>query len=164
MIQFMKNIHKYSVYVLAYSLWAICVTGGFWVLLRAREALISMIVVASLDRYEIGAREAFNTGLQVRATDIWSYLFMGIGLIIMVVIFESVFRTAALEKQVWPRFSLVLAIELGVLFLAELVIALAESAVRAFSWADLIVPLAYLIPAALFVWLWLSIRPKPSAI
>ena len=158
----MKNIQKYSVYILAYTLWVVSLVGGFWVLLRLREALISMLVVMSLDRYQSDASERFNTALQMKAAESWSYLFIGLILIVLIVVLESVFRTGAQKGQVWQRFSLVLAVELGVLFLSELVISLSAGAVQPLSWGDFVVPVIYLIPAALFGWLWASIRPRPS--
>jgi len=163
MIQTMKNIRQYSVYLLAYTMWASCVAAGFWVVLRLREAMLSLIVIASLDRYEAGVRERFYTTLQMRATDVWSYLLMGMILIVLIVVLETVFRVGAQKGQVWQRFSLVIGVELAVLFLSELSIALAAGAVQSMTWADFIVPIVYLIPAALFGWLWNSIRPKPSA-
>ena len=155
-------MRKLPTYTLAYLLWAVSVVIGAWMTFRIRDALLALLVVASLDRYESGAREKFYTALQFRATETWSYLFVGLLLIVLIVILEHVFRVGAQAGQVWQRFSLVLAIELGVLALAELALALSVAAVQPLVWSDLIIPLAYLVPAVLFAWLWASLRPKIS--
>ena len=156
----MKNIRQYSVYILAYVLWAVSLIGGFWVVLRLREALITLIVILNLDRYQSDAAQRFETALQVKAAESWSYLFMGIILIVLIIILESVFRNGAHKGEIWSRFSLVLAVELGFLFVAELVIALAAGTVQALTWGDFVIPAIYLVPTILFTWLWFSIRPK----
>jgi hypothetical protein len=159
----MKNLKKYSHYSLAYLLWALSIVVSAWGAFRVRDAIMSLLVISSLDRYESGAREQFYTALQFRATETWSYLFIGMVVIVVIVVLESVFRTSVPTGQVWSRFSLVTAIEFGVLCLAELVITLTEGAIQPLTWGNFIPPLIYLVAAILFGWLWISIRPKPGA-
>jgi len=113
-----------------------------------------------MDRYQAGAGERLEASLRMRATDVWTYLMMGVILIVMVVVLETVYRVGAQKNEVWARFSLVTAIELGVLFLSELAITLSKSAVKPLTWGDFIIPVIYLVPTLLFTWLWFSIRPK----
>ncbi len=160
----MENIKKLSNYATAYVLWAVCVLMSIWAAFRVRDAILSWLVLGSLDRYESGARERFYTALQFRATETWSYLVMGLALVVVVVVLEHVFRTGAQAKRVWARFSLMMAVILGVLCLAELAIALAEGAVQPLTGGDFLVPAVYLVPTVLFGWLWRSLRStRPTA-
>lgn len=164
------NLKRYSSYALTYLFWAVSVVVSVWSAYRARDAILSWLVAASLNRYETGAREKFYIGLQFRAAETLSYLFIGLTLIVVIVVLEFVYRTGAQKNQIMQTVSLVMAAQSGVLFLVEVAIVLAESAIHSFAWGDFIprviylLPprVIYLLPAILFCWLWLSIRPKPA--
>ncbi len=159
----MDNIKKYSTYGLAYLLWVVSVVMGYWVVSTVRTTLITLLVVSSINRAESDARERFYAGLQVRAADVWSIVLMGLAMIVIIVLLENLYRTAVLPGKLWARFSLVTAIGFGVLFLARLTTAILTGVVETLSWGNFVAPIALFVAAALFCWLWVSIRAPKAA-
>jgi len=159
----MNRIKNASVYVLAYSLWVVSMVFGYFVISKGRDALLSILVAATYGRYASDAEQTFYTAKQVKAADVWSYILLGLGLIIMIVVLEHVYRMAAQNNQVWPRFSQVTLIEFAVMGICELVIALSAGVVKPLSASDFLLPLVYLVAAGLFWWLWRTLRAPKMA-
>lgn len=136
---------------------------GYFVVSKGRDALMSLLVAFTYDRYASDPKQAFYTALQVKAADVWSIVLMGIVLVILIVVLEHVYRTAAQVNQVWSCFSQVLMVGFAAMFVFELVITLAASVVQPLSVGNFIISAIYLVAAGLFWWLWRTLRAPKTA-
>ena len=146
-----KNVLEY---VLAYILWAVSIFLSFWVVMKARDALLSALVVSSLDRFESNAREKFYTSLEIRVADVWSWLLVGLVLVVLIVYLEHVFRSLVSTARLWPAFWLISACQVGIFSLASLAIFLMESVVQPLTWRGFYFPLVEGIAAGFLFLLW----------
>ena len=158
-----KSIRSYSTYALAYLLWAITTILGGMVLLQARDAYLSVVVMSTYDRFKDNARELFYSSLQTRTLDQWSYLFLGLLLVVLIVFIEHFYRTGVQPGILRLRFFQVTAIEFAGLFLANLTSTMIIWSVSGFTWRSLFYPLLELITAMIFVWLWIDTRRRKIA-
>lgn len=149
-----------SSYLLGYLFWAVSIVVGAWVLLEWRDALLSLISLATMESAQGDTSELFYASLKVRATDTWSYLVIGILAVVMIVYFEHVYRTSVANGQIWARFSQVSAIQLGLLALAGITTAIVTAVVAGFSWRALFQPISILLLAIGLHFLWQRLK-KP---
>ncbi len=157
----------YARYALAYVLWAVSIVLGAGVGLLARDAVMNALAIgSSMGRAQPNPSQAFYSGLQIRAGDTWSYLLLGIALVLLVVFVEHWYQTGVPLRRLLPRFLLVTAAELAVLFAAHgLYFVLARSA-GLIPWSSASVPIFELAATALFVGLyaWRSRQPTRTEI
>ena len=141
----MSSIRRFSTFALAYLLWAITTILGGMVLLQARDAYLSVVIMTTYDRFKDNASELFYSSLQTRSLDTWSYLLLGLLLVILIVFIEYFYRTGVQPQKLRLRFIQVTAIEFGVLFLANLTSAMVIWNVGGFTWQSLFYPMLELI-------------------
>jgi uncharacterized membrane protein len=159
----MSSIRRFSTYALAYLLWAITTILGGMALLQARDAYLSVVVMSTFNRLKDNAADLFYSSLQTRTLDQWSYLFLGLLLVILIVAVEYLYRTGVQPGKLRLRFFQVTAIEFGVLFAANLTSAIVIWDVSGFTWGSLFYPLLELITTVIFIWLWIDNKRRSNA-
>ena len=155
-----NSIRRFSTYALAYLLWAITIVLGGMVLLQARDAYLSVVVLTTFDRYKDNATDLFYSSLQTRTLDQWSYLLLGLLLVVLIVFIEHFYRTGVQPGILRLRFFQVTAIEFAGLFLANLTSAMVIWGVSGFTWRSLFYPLLELLTTIIFIWLWIDTRRR----
>ena len=160
----MSSISRYSKYALAYLLWAISIILGAMVMLQARDAYLSVVVLSTYDRFKENATALFYSSLRTRMVDQWSYLLLGILIVILIVFIENLYRSGVKQRRLRIRFVQVTAIEFGVLFLSNLTAAIVVWEVSGFTWQSLFYPALELITMIIFIWLWIDTRHRRSAL
>ncbi len=158
-----SSIRRYTSYALAYLLWVISTILGGMVLLQARDAYLSVVVMSTYDRIKDNATALFYSNLQTRSLDQWSYLLLGLILVILIVFLEHFYRTGVQPGSLRLRFFQLTTIEFGVLFLANLTSAAVVWDVSGFTWRSLFYPLLELITTSIFIWLWIDNRRRSKA-
>lgn len=159
----MNSLRRISTYALAYLLWGITILLGGMVLLQARDAYLSALVMSTYDRFKDNATNLFYSSLQTRSLDQWSYLLLGLFLVILIVFIEYFYRTGVQPGSLRLRFFQVTAVEFGVLFLANLTSAIVVWEVSGFTWRSLFYPLLELLTTVIFIWLWIDTRRRRLA-
>ncbi len=160
----MDRIRPIFSYILAYILWMVSVALGALALFFVREAYLLALVVSASRREGRPASEVLETALQARAADQWSIFFVGILTIVLIVYLENYYRTAVPAGSLWARFSLVSAIEIGVIGLANAVYFSFEGQIRpVFGKVVYVLTLETLL-VALFAWLWFYLRRKSTPV
>jgi hypothetical protein len=156
-----KNIvRSNSGYILAYLLWFICIALGLLVVWQARDAGLSLLIIGSINPTQVNASEQFYATLQMRAADIWSLFVIGFILIVFIVFLEYYFRISVPEGHLWSRFTLVMGLEFGFLFLASLTKTSVAWLVTPFSWQSLSLPLIEILLTGFFGGLWLFFKRR----
>jgi hypothetical protein len=158
----MSAFRRFSAYGLAYLLWLVSFILGGMVLFQIREAYLSLVVVTTFKKVQGDATAEFYAGLQTRALDQWSYLLLGLLLIVLIVFIEHHYRTAVEPGLLRIRFFRVTALEFSLLFVANLTAAATVWSVSAFTFRSLFYPILELITAGIFIWLWLDIRRRSN--
>ena len=153
-------MRNYAKYALAYLLWAISIILGGMVLLQARDAYLSVVVMSTYDRFKDNDTALFYSNLQTRSLDQWSYLFLGLLLVILIVFVENFYRSGVQPGTLRLRFFQLTTIEFGILFLANMTSAIVVWNVGGFTWRSLFYPLLELITTTIFVWLWIDNRRR----
>ncbi len=157
----MNAFRRVSAYGLAYLLWLVSFVLGGLVLFQLREAYLSVVVVSSYNSAQGNATALFYSAMQTRTLDQWSYLLLGLLLIVLIVFLENHYRSAVEPGRLRLRFFRVTALEFGLLFVANLVAAIVVWVVDSFSFRSLYYPLLELLTTAIFVWLWRdALRPR----
>lgn len=159
----MNNLRRYSAYGLAYLLWALSIILSGLVLLQVRDAYLSMIVLASYNRVQNNAAALFYANLQTRSLDQWSYLFLGIILIVIIVFIEYYYRSAVVPGRLRLHFFQVTSIEFVALLIANLISAAVVWNVGGFTWRSLYYPVLELLVSVIFIWLWVDVRRRKAA-
>jgi hypothetical protein len=159
----MNSLRRISTYALAYLLWGITILLGGMVLLQARDAYLSALVMSTYDRFKDNPTNLFYSSLQTRSLDQWSYLLLGLFLVILIVFIEYFYRTGVQPGSLRLRFFQVTAVEFGVLFLANLTSAIVVWEVSGFTWRSLFYPLLELLTTVIFIWLWTDTRRRRLA-
>ena len=159
----MSSIRRFSTYALAYLLWAISIILGGLALLQARDAYLSVVVMSTFNRFKENAADLFYSSLQTRTLDQWSYLFLGLLLVILIVAVENIYRTGVQPGRLRLRFFQVTTIEFGILFAANLASAIVIWGVSGFTWQSLFYPLLELITTIIFIWLWIDTKHRSTA-
>ncbi len=158
----MNSFRRYSAYGLAYLLWFLSFLLSGLVLLQLRDAYLSVIVLSMYNRAQNNAAQLFYSNLAARSLDQWSYLFLGILLIVLIVFFEHYYRTGVQPGRLRLRFFQVIAIEFVVLFASNLTSAIVAWQVGGFTWRSLYYPILELLTGAIFIWLWLDARRRKA--
>ncbi len=156
----MSSLRRYSVYVLAYILWAASIILGGMGLLQLRDAYLSAVVMASFNRYQNNATALFNSSMQTRTLDTWSYLVLGLVLVILIVFLEHFYRTGVIPQKLRLRFFQVTTLEFAVLFIANMISTAVVWQVSGFTWGSLFYPILELITTGIFIWLWAENRRR----
>ncbi len=139
-------------YVIAYLMWAISTGFGIVVLNLGRDTVLLAIVVDTA-RGKLTTNEMFYASLRARAADSWSYLGLGLLVLILLVGLEHLYRTGVSSGELWKRFFLVSAIECGVLLLTHSIYFALEWSFSPLSWWILAIPVVEVLFMALFLWL-----------
>lgn len=156
----MSALRRVSVYGLAYLLWFASMILGGLALFQVREAYLSLVSVATYNRTHGNTTAEFYASLQARSLDQWSYLLLGVLLIVLIVFLEHYYRTGVASRRLRLYFFAVTWIEFAVLLVAELGSAAAVWSVAGFTWRSLFYPVLELISGAIFIWLWLDTRRR----
>ncbi len=159
----MDRFRRSFSYVLAYLLWIVSTGLGILDLYYAREAYLLALAVAAFKRSDRPPAELFDQALRARAADQWSLLAMGMLTIILIVYLEYLYRTSVPSGRMWIRFTLVTAIEIGVLFLANAIYFFIEGQIRPVIGKVVYVLTFEALLVGLFVWLWFYIRRKRAS-
>lgn len=159
----MNSLRRISTYALAYLLWGITIILGGMVLLQARDAYLSALVMSTYDRFKDNATNLFYSSLQTHSLDQWSYLLLGLLLVILIVFIEYFYRTGVQPESLRLRFFQVTAVEFGVLFLANLTSAIVVWEVSGYTWRSLFYPLLELLTTTIFIWLWIDTHRRRLA-
>ena len=131
-----------------------------WSYCKHAMLYLSVVVMSTYDRFKDNATALFYSYLQTRSLDQWSYLLLGLLLVVLIVFVENFYRTGVQPGTLRLRFFQVTTIEFGVLFLANLTSAMVIWDVSGFTWRSLFYPLLELITTTIFVWLWIDNRRR----
>jgi hypothetical protein len=153
-----SEFRRISSFVLAYVLWLLSVAIGALVLLQARDTVLTAITMSTYNRLASNSREMFYASLQVRAMDQWSYLLLGILVIVFIVVVEFLYRTGLQAGKLRLRVVQITAIEFFILFFANLLTNVMLWQVNGYTWSSLFYPLLELLTTGIFVWLWSDLR------
>ncbi len=142
-------------YVFAYVLWAISTGFGILVLSLARDTVLLAIVVDTA-RGKLTSSEQFYASLRAMAADTWTYLVLGLLVLILLVGLEHFYRNGVSSGELWKRFFLISAIECGVLVLTHSIYFALEWSFNPLAWWILAIPVVEVLFMALFIWLRIS--------
>lgn len=148
-------------YVLAYVLWGLSVAASAVVGYLAQHALVQMATVTVLGAAS-DPREALYAGLRIRAGDAWSYMLVGLLLVLVLVFLEYWYRTGVSCGRLLSRFLLVTTVELGVLFLAHSAYFAVARLAGVMSWRSVYVPVLELAAIALCACLYRQRARQPA--
>lgn len=114
-----------------YGLWLISAALSIadWLLLRAA---LTAIAAAIADSVPIEKQISGHWYLRwmVEAVDKFAWLILGIIAVLSVMSFEFIYRTGLIKGKIKKRFATVTGIQVGLLFLSQVAIWIAASAVR----------------------------------
>jgi hypothetical protein len=145
-------------YVLAYLCWFVSTALAVLILNLARETILLALTVRGASLTD--SREAFYQSLRAGSVAQWSWLFVGLITIGLLVGFEHLYRGAAHTNTVWRSFFLVTGIEAAVLFLVHTIFISLGRTFRPVGWWSVAIPAVEALLAALFLWLWSTRRRK----
>lgn len=156
----MKQIRNISAYVLSYLLWVVSVLFGGLIVLQIREAILSAMAVPAMHLTSKSA--IFDANQRLRAVDQFSWLFVGVIIIALLLVIEAYYRGSVSKGLLRPRFLLVTTIECGILFLSSLFGAIVTwQANNKFTFSALYTPAVILVLTIIFFWLYSDyISPK----
>ncbi len=151
----MHQPRKIAEYLLGWSLWAITSTLGIFIMFWAvRGAISALTEAATLGTMMTGTpADRFQVPYIRNAVDRFSTLIMGILAVLLVVLVEHYYRTGVESGTLWRRFTLVTAIEFGVLFVALTIQVIFMGALGLFTVWSLVLPCAALAITVLLSWL-----------
>lgn len=155
----MTHNRPVSQYVIAYVLWAISTAIGILIMNLIRETVLLSMVVTSNQ-----ATPDLYQSLRVGAVYQWSWLFIGIGAIILLVYFEHLYRTGVGLGHLWRRFFLATGIELAVLLLTHIIFFALQASFSAVGVLAILILVVEALLAGLFFWLWHVRRKSPDLI
>lgn len=159
----MNSFQRLTAYALAYLLWVITTLLGGLALLQARDAYLSVVVLSTYNRVKDNPTDLFYSSLQTRTMDQWSYLLLGLLLVILIVFIEHFYRMGVQPGSLRLRFIQVTTVEFGILFVANLTTAMIVWDVSGFTWRSLYYPLIELLATIIFIWLWIDTRRRRMA-
>ena len=110
-------------YILCYFLWVVTVALAFLNLIVARNLYLTIMGVASVRPWTIGALDKLL------------FIIAGVAWLVLTIFSEYYYRTSIPENSLWKRFSLVMGIQLLFLFTAHLLPSLLVG-VRSFTWLE----------------------------
>ena len=152
-----------SAYIQAYLLWLVSFLLGALLLYRLRETLLMGMVVAGSNSQQLTESELFYSSLRARAADQWLLFAAGFVLIVLIVWFEHFYRTAVPIRRLWPRFFLITAIEVGVIFLADALTAALQNSLGVSAAGYITLLFSEIVIALAMLALWLRSRTDADA-
>ncbi len=147
----MKDV---SNYVLAYLLWAVSVVISAFIGLNARDVLFNGLVVSLSGNAGQSQASDFYLGLQLRAVEPWSYIFLGIVVVILIAVLEHYYREGAGKNQLIPRFLKVTGISIALLAVVHVIRFVIGLALGDVSWILILTTAVELAVFGLLVWLY----------
>lgn len=105
-------------YARAYVLWVVSVAASAVVGHLVQHALVQTATVAAFG-VAGDPHAAYYAGLRIRAGDAWSYMLIGLLLVVVLVFLEHWYRTGVPSGRLLSRFVLATTVQLGVLSLAH---------------------------------------------
>lgn len=151
----MRQVPKYA---LAYLLWAVSIALGLYVINTVRQTIIGLL---DLSRQGAAEVDQFSRLMQRNAVDRFGVVIMGLVLLMLIITAEHLYRTGVARGTLARSFFLITAIELGVLFVFDVmffIVALSAGILTvAAGWVQL-VELALLV---LLIWLYRREKAKP---
>lgn len=151
----MRQVPKYA---LAYLLWAVSIALGLYVINTVRQAIIGLL---DLSRQGAADVDQFSRLMQRNAIDRFGVVILGLVLLIVIIIAEHLYRTGVARGTLARSFFLITAIELGVLFVFDVVFFIAGLNAGILTVATGWVQLIELALLALFIWLYRREKAKP---
>ena len=147
-------------YILAYVCWAVTVVLGVLILNLERETIVLSMTLSAASLTD--KTDAFYKSLQVGAVSQWSWLFIGLITLVMLVGFEHMYRNAVPAGSLWRIFFMVTAIELTILFLIHTIFIFLNRPYRPLTWVSLAILLGEALLAILFFVLYSVWRRKST--
>jgi hypothetical protein len=146
-------MNKYAHFALVYVLWVVSIIAGIFVALQARDAIINAINIRTAGAMQGMTTGAFDLGMRARAASAWSYLILGVVMIVFVVWLEHYYRTAGSNGKLLARFLKITAWTLAILGAGHAIYFIAARSANLSGWTGILVPAVEFILAALFWWL-----------
>ncbi len=143
-----------SRYVLAYLLWAVSIVLSAFIGLVARDVLFNGLVVSMAGNAGQSKSADFYLGLQLRGVEPWSYVILGIAVVIVVVVLEHYYLEGARKKLILPRFLKVTGIEIAVLAVVHMIRFSIGVVLGNTSWMLIMTVVIELAVFGLLVWLY----------
>ena len=153
----------YMRYVLAYVLWAVSFVAAGVVGFTSRDALVNALTLAAAPKLQQDPTHAFYTGMQVRATAVWTYPILGVVLVILMLLIEHWYRQGVPKRRLLARFLAVTAGTTGVLCFAHGLYFIVAATSGFMSWRGVLLPGAELAATILLVWLYARCPKTPVA-
>lgn len=140
-------------YLAAYVMLVVSLGFGVFVLNMIRETIL-LGMVYHVTAGEPTKSDQFYRSLQVNVAYQWSYLFIGIIVIIIMVILENYYRTGVEAQAIWRRFFLVTGVEFGFLFITHAINTGLQMTFYRVPVIMVAVPISEGLLMGLFLWLW----------
>jgi predicted lysophospholipase L1 biosynthesis ABC-type transport system permease subunit len=151
----MRQVPKY---ILAYLLWAVSIALGFVVALIIRQAISGMFGIALLTA---APDQAFDLRMQSNAVDRFGVILLGIGLLVLIVAAEHLYRTGVHQGRLARHFFLITAIELVLLLLANTILLGQSLRAGIPVGGNALVEVLILALVVLFIWLYRRQKTRP---
>ncbi len=151
----MRQVPKYA---LAYLLWAVTIALGFYVINTVRQTVIGLM---DLSRQGAADVDQFSRLMQRNAVDRFGVVIMGLVLLIVIITAEHLYRTGVARGTLARSFFLITAIELGVLFVFDLIFYIAALSAGILTLAAGWIQLVEFALLVLFIWLYRREKAKP---
>jgi hypothetical protein len=149
---------EFSRYTLAYVLWVVSFIMAGGIGLIARESFVNLLAFLALPATKGDKAADFYMGLQIRAAETWSYVFLGFLVVVVIVFVEFYYRAGAAKGHLLVRFLVVTAVELGLLALAHLSNFIIVMSLGSNNWLGAFLPLIEIMVTGIFVWLYLRLK------
>jgi hypothetical protein len=149
---------EFSRYTLAYVLWVVTFVLAAGIGLIARGTFVQLLAFSAAPVVQNDKTADFYIGLQIRAADTWSYVFLGVLIVAVIVFVEHFYRTGAAQGHLLVRFLLLTGIEIGLLSLAHLSNFIMAVSLGATSWINIYLPVIEIIVTGIFIWLYMRLR------
>lgn len=147
-------MRRTSEYVVGYLLFAFNTVVAALVGWFGSRFVMAGLAILTAARTAGNERETFYAQFSLRATDVWSYMIIGILLIMVYVFLEWWYRTGVQKGRLWTRFFIVTAIECGVMFVLHMFYAIPALTIGLATLRDFYLPIGELLAAGVFVWLY----------
>ena len=151
----MEQTRKITEYLLGWGLWAVTSALGVFIMFWAvRGAFSALVEAATMGAMLTGTpSERFQVPFIRNAMERFGTLIMGILAVLMIVLVEYYYRNGVETGTLWRRFTLVTAIEFGVLFVALAIQVIFMGALGLFTVWSLVLPCAALAVTVFLSWL-----------
>jgi hypothetical protein len=147
-------MRRTSEYIVGYVLFAFNTVVAALVGWFGSRFVVAGLSILTAARTAGNERETFYAQFSLRATDVWSYLVIGVLLIIVYVFLEWWYRTGVQTGRLWVRFYSVTAIECGVMFVLNMLYIIPALIVGVARLSDFYPLIGELLAAAVFIWLY----------